>query len=211
MTRDSIVILKEQLKTFRSMSASGIEGPVSAAGFHCKRCAKCCMGRFGDNTVTIFPSEIRAIMAATGLGWLDIARPYESGDVDASGVIHTFEWALRKKENGDCAFLEGGKCAVYDQRPLICRTYPMRLEGEELELYECDSLGTGTTDNAPELAVILLKRQIAETAETIALLEKLEAIRPPQGIPASGKVYVVHDSEGSHAVLEHADGNFSFI
>jgi len=126
--RDSIARLRDDLKAFRSMSAGPVAEKVSAAGFSCKRCGKCCMGRFGDNTVTVFPSEIRAIMAAAGLGWFDVARPHESHDVDGQGVVHTFEWALQRKENGDCAFLEGGKCAVYGHRPLICRTYPMRLE-----------------------------------------------------------------------------------
>jgi len=209
VTHDSIAILKKELEVFRAISPRSIEGQVSAAGFRCRHCAKCCSGRFGDNTVTIFPSEIRAIMAVSGSGWFDVARPHESGDVDACGVIHTFEWVLRKKENGDCAFLGGGRCAIYDLRPLICRTYPMRLEGEELELYECDGLGTGATDNAPDLACTLVKRQIAETAEMISLLEKLDAM--PEGAPASGRLYAVHDGEGTRMVVEKADGSFSFL
>jgi len=129
--------------------------------------------------------------------------------VDGQGVVHTFEWALQRKENGDCAFLEGGKCAVYGHRPLICRTYPMRLESGELELYECDGLGTGATGGAQEMAGALLDRQVAEAAESIALLEKFE-VRPLKSVPASCRVYVVHDSEGSHIVEELADGSYRF-
>lgn len=209
MIRDSIARLKDDLEDLRSMSAGPVAEKVSAAGFHCKRCGKCCMGRFGDNTVTVFPSEIRAIMAATGLGWFDVARPHESDDVDGHGVVHTFEWALRRKANGDCAFLEGGRCAVYGQRPLICRTYPMRLEGHELELYECDGLGTGATGGAREMAGELLGRQVNEAEESIALLEKYRA-GPIKGVQASGRLYVVHDSEGSRIVEELEDGSFRF-
>lgn len=209
MIRDSIVRLKNDLKTFKSMSAGPIIDKVSAAGFRCKRCGKCCRGRYGDNTVTIFPSEIRAIIAATGLGWLDVARPHESDDVDGQGFFHTFEWVLRRKKNGDCAFLEDGKCAVYEHRPFICRTYPMRLEAGELELYECDGLGPGMTDGAPEMARALLDRQASEAAESISLLEKYEA-RISQGAAIPGKTYVVHDSEGSRTVVEREDGSFCF-
>ncbi len=207
MKSDEIDRLRRDLETFRETAPGPVADKVSAAGFRCSRCGKCCMGRFGDNTVTIFPSEIRAIMAASGLGWFDVARPHESDDVDGQGVIHTFEWALRRKENGDCAFLVDGKCAVYERRPLICRTYPMKLEGQDLELYECEGLGTGATDDAQAMARALLDRQASETAESIALLEKFDAGSPHA---PRGKTYVVHDSEGPHIVEEREDGSFRF-
>jgi Fe-S-cluster containining protein len=186
---------------------------VAATGFRCKRCGKCCRGAFGDNTVTIFPSEIRGIMGATCLGWLDIARPHECDDMDEQGLYHTFEWALRRKKNGDCTFLDEGKCAVYEHRPLICRTYPMKLEAGRLELYECDGVGPGAMDGpeAGRMAEALLKRQLAEARETASLLEKFEAFRPARRTPVRDRVYVVHDSEGSRKVLARADGSCSFV
>jgi Fe-S-cluster containining protein len=186
---------------------------VAATGFRCKRCGRCCRGAFGDNTVTIFPFEIRDIMGATGLGWLDIARPHESDDADEQGLYHTFEWALRKKENGDCAFLEEGKCAVYGHRPLICRTYPMRLEAGRLELSECEGVGQGAMDGpeAGRMAEGLLKRQLVESREAASLLEKYEAFRPARPAPARDRVYMVHDSEGSRKVLARGDGSCSFV
>lgn len=186
---------------------------VAATGFQCKRCGKCCGGEFGDNTVTIFPSEIRSIMEATGLEWLDIARPHESDDVDEQGLYHTFEWALRKKKNSDCMFLEGGKCTVYEHRPLICRTYPMKLETGHLELFECEGIGSGAMDEpeARRMAEELLRRQIVENMETISLLEKYEAFHPARRASEQDRVYVVHDSEGSRKVLARKDGSCSFV
>ncbi|HTX43967.1 MAG TPA: YkgJ family cysteine cluster protein, partial [Methanocella sp.] len=184
---------------------------ISATGFKCKRCGKCCRGAFGDNTATVFPFEVRGIMEATGLGWLDIARPHESDDVDERGFFHTFEWALRKKENGDCFFLKEGGCAIYLHRPLICRTYPMRLEDGRLELYECDGLGNRMDGpDAGRMAEALMKRQLVEAREAASLLEKFEAFRPANKRPACDGVYVVHDSEGSRKVLVK-DGGWSFI
>jgi len=186
---------------------------IAATGFRCRRCSKCCRGAFGDNTVTVFPFEIREIIETMGLRWLDIARPHDSDDVDEQGFFHTFEWALRKKENGDCAFLEEGKCAIYGHRPLICRTYPMKLEAGRLELYECDGVGTGAMDGpeAGRMAEALLKRQLVEARETASLLEKYEAFRPARPFSKKDRVYVVHDSEGSRKVLARGDGSCSFI
>ncbi len=209
MSRDALAGLRADIATFKSVRPRDIEDKVKAAGFRCRGCAKCCRGRYGDNTVTIFPSEIRAVMAATGFEWLDVARPHESGDVDGYGFIHTFEWALRRKPDGDCAFLDGGRCTIYEHRPLICRTYPMRLEGRELELYECDGLGSGAPDGAGEMAEALVGRQVAEAEESAALLEKYGAFRPSGA--AHGRVYVVHDSEGFRLVGERGDGSFAFL
>jgi Fe-S-cluster containining protein len=185
---------------------------ITATGFKCKRCGRCCRGAFGDNTVTVFPFEIRGLMEATGLGWLDIARPHESDDVDEYGLYHTFEWALRKEENGDCFFLKEGKCAVYGNRPLICRTYPMRLEAGCLELSECEGIGMGAMGGpeAGQMAEELLKRRLVESRETASLLEKYEAFRPARPPSTKDGVYVVHDSEGSRKVLVK-EGRCSFV
>jgi hypothetical protein len=188
---------------------------VAASRFRCQRCGKCCKSEFGDNTVTIFPSEIRTIMKATGLEWLDVVRPNESQDMDDNGQYHTFEWALRRKSNGECRFLEDGKCVVYEHRPFICRTYPMRLESGrlEVELYDCEGVGAGEMDecDARRMAEILIKRQRAETMETVSLMKNYEPFHSIAPKPAEERVYVVHDSEGSRKVLLHRDGSHSFV
>jgi len=192
---------------------NALEKKIAATGFRCRRCGKCCRSAFGDNTVTVFPFEVRGIMEATGLGWLDVARPHESDDADGQGFYHTFEWALRKKDNGDCFFLKEGKCAIYGSRPLICRTYPMRLEAGSLELYECDGIGPGAMDEpgAEQMAEALLERQLVEAREAASLLEKFEPFRPGKNPPAVDRVYVVHDSEGSRKVLARGGGGYSFV
>jgi Fe-S-cluster containining protein len=207
--------LKKAIERLKEAEVGRIVGRVAASGFKCKRCGKCCSGRFGDNTVTVFPSEIRAIMGATGLGWLDVAVPHESSDFDEEGRCHTFEWALRKKGNGDCIFLEDGLCLIYKCRPLICRTYPFRLDARrmELESYECDGLGSGDMDEARarDMAEALLQRAIAEANEAVSLLEKYEPFRPGKPIQGHQPIYIVHDSEGSRKVQKNGDGALSFI
>lgn len=213
MIDDAIEDLKRELKAYGEWDAAPIEKMVSDTGFRCKRCGKCCKSAWGDNTVSVFPSEARAIADATGREWLDIVKPMESIDADERGEYHTFEWALQKQKNGDCKFLRDGACTIYEVRPLICRTYPMRLESGHVELYECDGLGAGPMPDeaAKHMAKTLHERQVRETSEAILLLERFTPFRSSSGTHSGDKVYVVHDSEGSRRVLARADGGFSFL
>jgi len=213
MIEDAIEGLKKELESYGEWNQGAIAKMVADTGFHCKRCGKCCKNAWGDNTVSVFPGEVRAIVRATGMEWLEVARPMESCDADESGEYHTFEWALQKQKNGDCKFLKNGACTIYEVRPLICRTYPMRLESGCLELYECDGLGFGPVpaEEAESIAETLHERQVRETGETIMLLERFKPFHPSTRDHSGDKVYVVHDSEGSRRVLARADGGFSFL
>jgi hypothetical protein len=37
-------------------------------------------------------------------------------------------WLLAKRDDGACVHFVGGRCAVYEHRPLACRTYDCRLQ-----------------------------------------------------------------------------------
>jgi Fe-S-cluster containining protein len=36
---------------------------------------------------------------------------------------------LRRRENGECVFLEGNLCSVYESRPDVCQRYPHLVRG----------------------------------------------------------------------------------
>ena len=171
---------------------SRIADEIISIGYKCQKCARCCMGNFGDNTVSIFPFEIKHISEKNGLKWNDIAVPTPSEDRDNAGNIHTFEWILKK--NGDCTFLDKGLCKIYECRPYICRTYPFYLLDGCLMISECEGLGNTISDeDAIKMAKLLKERYLAEIRESIALLEKFRGFAP------SGKGDIcVHDSEGEH-------------
>jgi len=88
--------LKISLNEAVGIDESEIVDKIISIGYKCQKCARCCMEDFGDNTVSIFPFEIRLISEKTGLKWEDIAVPTPSEDRDDAGNIHTFEWILRK-------------------------------------------------------------------------------------------------------------------
>lgn len=166
---------------------------IKTIGFVCRNCAQCCRAEYGDNTVFIFPFEIRSICGKTGLGRDDFVIPTPSEDRDSEGNIHTFEWVLRK--NGDCVFLKYGLCRIYEYRPYICKTYPFYLLDGHLMVSECAGLGGGiSNEKSMELAALLKERYIAEIKESVALLERFDGFNP-----GSGNV-CVHDSEGEHWV-----------
>jgi Fe-S-cluster containining protein len=191
-----INLLKKTLDKALSIDQKQLADEITSIGFKCKKCAQCCREEYGDNTVFIFPFEIRLICEKTGLVQDDFVTPAPSDDKDAEGNIHTFEWVLRKKR--DCIFLKKGLCEIYDCRPYICKTYPFYLLDGRLVVSECSGLG-GEISNAErlKLAVMLKERYVTEIREMISLFENFKGFNPG----CKGKI-CVHDSEGEHWVYD---------
>ncbi len=186
----AIIHLKQELGNAIKMDETKLAEEIRDIGFECKNCAQCCRADYGDNTVVIFPSEIRCICEKTGLTRDDFAIPAPSQDRDAKGSIHTFEWVLKK--NGDCIFLKDSLCSIYEVRPYICKTYPFYLLEGKLMVSECAGLGGRISiEESNKLAALLKERYIAEIKESTSLLEKFKGFTPGIGI-------CVHDSEGEH-------------
>ncbi|MFC4548975.1 MULTISPECIES: YkgJ family cysteine cluster protein [Halorussus] len=164
----------------------------------------------GDpHTATVFPDEVRDLQSATDYDWRDVARPMPYG-LDDDGVGETFEWALQNDACGDCTFYveadDGtGACAVHEDRPLICRTYPFSVAlggtsqpmGEAVDnagvvrAHECEGLGRDIDrEHAEELAAALKERAVRELEEAIGVRDAYEPTDPGDGA-------VVHDSEGA--------------
>lgn len=184
--------LKKELDSAILIDVSLLADEIRSIGFKCKRCAQCCMEEYGDNTVSIFPSEIGRICQKTELELKDIVIPTPSDDRDSKGNIHTFEWVLRK--NSNCIFLTGGFCKIYESRPHICKTYPFYLLERHLMVSDCSGIGADISNTESlELAKLLKERYIIEIKEAIALLDKFNGFNPG----GSGNV-CVHDSEGEH-------------
>ncbi|MEY7851502.1 YkgJ family cysteine cluster protein [Natrarchaeobius sp. A-rgal3] len=166
--------------------------------------------------------------------WRDVARPMPYGLAEGEDGLEgeTLEWALRTDGCGDCTFYEEadagvGACAVHDDRPLICRTYPfsVALDGDSSEqsadASESDLAEEGQSMGEPadEEGVVRthecegLGREIPRAdAEDLARALKGRAIREREEAIALRDAYepanpnpgeiVVHDSEGA----KRADG-----
>lgn len=172
-------------------SPDALAGKVRSVGFACNGCGSCC-GRTEEDSglVMVTCAEVRAIMAATGLAWEEIAAPYPMMVDDGMGGAFALGWCLC--HNGDtCRFLSAGRCIIYESRPWICRTYPFMLDGDHLLVSACEGLGCLMDEEAAEgIAADLRCRQAAEENEALGVREIL-ARNPVPGGPG-----IVVDSEG---------------
>lgn len=199
--RDSIdellAKLRDDLLAAQALSTERLSAQIQEIGFQCLRCGECCSGE--DNSVVVFPFEIRRILEATGLDWHDVVEPPKEGEWDSEGIFHTLEWRLRK-EGGSCKFYAKCNCKIYGSRPLLCSTYPFYLDSAVLRCSECRGLGRKIQPRkAWKIAALLKKRWIIEICEAIALLEKYEDFE--RGRPGKKGLCVVHDSEGEHRII----------
>jgi Fe-S-cluster containining protein len=188
--------LRSELQDIRDLSLDQLAEQIRALGFRCLRCGECCSGE--ENSVVVFPFEIRAILDRTELPWLEAVEPPGEGEWDEQGRFHTLEWRLRK-EGSSCKFYGKGECRIYEERPLLCKTYPFFLEKGVLGSSECSGLGVrAERDRSQELAALLKERRIVELEEAIALIEKFQEFS--RGAAGRRAICIVHDSEGAHQV-----------
>jgi hypothetical protein len=194
--KERISELKEAILAAKRISPAKLAARIGEIGFACQKCGDCCSG--DDNSVVVFPREVRAIQGATGLDWLEVARPPEEGEWDREGCFHTLEWRL-KKEGASCRFYERGRCSIYRVRPMLCRTYPFYLDNGILQCSECRGLG-GKIEacQAEKMAEELIFRYTIELEEAIALLEGYRDFERGEGWKGGG--YIIHDSEGEHRI-----------
>jgi Fe-S-cluster containining protein len=193
---DRISELREAFLAAKRISPTKLAAQIQEIGFSCQKCGECCHGQ--DNSVVVFPFEIRAIQVATGLDWLDVVTPPEEGEWDKEGCFHTLEWRL-KKENDSCRFYQNDRCNIYSARPMLCNTYPFYLDNGILQCSECQGLGGKIEpDEALEIAERLIKRYVTEIREAIGLLERYRDFE--RGEAGKGGGCIVHDSEGEHRI-----------
>lgn len=185
-----------RLEAARRIQLKNLAAQIRNIGFHCLRCGECCTGE--HNSVVVFPFEIERILETMGLNWLETVEAPTEGEWDREGNFHTLEWRI-KKENGSCRFHSGRGCSIYQDRPLLCGTYPFYLDDGSLCCSECRGLGLEIDPGeADRIAIQLVERHITELEEAIALLEKYEDFE--RGRPSAEGDCVVHDSRGTHRI-----------
>ncbi|VVB69380.1 Putative zinc- or iron-chelating domain protein [uncultured archaeon] len=186
------------LEAAKDLSPKELAAQIETIGFQCQECKDCCRGI--DNSVVVFPFEIRRIMAATGQKWLEAVEPPSEGEWDRNGCFHTLEWRLKKK-TGYCQFSRDDGCRIYEARPLLCSTYPFFLDQGILRFSECRGLGrTIKPAEAEKLAERLIERNMTEINEAISLLERYNDFE--RGPSRERGPCIVHDSEGEHRISE---------
>lgn len=193
--------LRCSLEKAKNISTQELAAQIREIGFVCLRCGECCTG--DDNSVVVFPFEVRRIMALTDESWPDTVEPPDVGEWDSEGNFHTLEWRIKKCKRS-CKFYAANCrdreaiCKIYEVRPLLCSTYPFYLDEGALRCSECKGLGKPIEPaEAGKIAALLKERSIVEIQEAIALLENYRDFQ--RGRPGKG-ICIVHDSEGEHRI-----------
>ena len=84
----------------------------SAFSYTCNRCMSCCH----DAHIALDPYEIARLARNLRISTTEFIAKY----LIEGGIV------LRNKHGGACGLLGDGACSVYQDRPLVCRTYPLR-------------------------------------------------------------------------------------
>lgn len=83
--------------------------------FECTACGRCCTGKSGY--VWVGRREIDELAGRLGLTLDELGRRY----LRRVGRAYAL---LERPVTGDCVFLDGTRCTVYDVRPSQCRAFP---------------------------------------------------------------------------------------
>jgi len=120
--------------------------------FECLRCGRCCSGEPGR--VHVSDPEICALAVRLGLEEPEFRRRY-TRRTRGSDVL------LAEMRNRDCVFFHPGRgCAVYEDRPRQCRTWPFwraALESREswqAQAKDCRGMNRGPLHSAREIRSI---------------------------------------------------------
>lgn len=99
---------------------------IKEVGFSCTQCGRCCTREFNDH-VFLLDDDVDRVKEF----WPGALVPAPHFELcDQNGNFYVSGYALRWRENGDCIFLEGNRCTIYNQRFRICRIYPYMLRKE---------------------------------------------------------------------------------
>lgn len=84
----------------------------------CEQCGRCCSNlRAGDGEsgLTLFPDEIHLFQEET-------VKPHLAKGTDAPSTIFTYQHTKNV-----CVHLENNLCGIYENRPLMCRKFPVKI------------------------------------------------------------------------------------
>lgn len=89
---------------------SGLEA-ASPFSYACSVCGKCCRAM----RIVLNPYELKRLARHLGKSTRQVIDEH----TDEGGTV------LRFRDDGRCGFLDGNRCSVHPDRPLVCRLYPL--------------------------------------------------------------------------------------
>ena len=119
----------------------------------CLRCGRCCT-QFG---VCVTSFDVKRISEATGLKpeeFLDLIPDYKERERTEPAILIDGEYSilvLKRQIDDKCFFFSNDGCSIYKSRPMLCRTYPFRVQSPAScslkEMKSRDCIESWTPDN----------------------------------------------------------------
>ena len=151
--------------------------------FHCEKCTNCCKNLFKEQEksfgLTLFDFEAEILKKeakkkkiALSLGPVN----FIADKVSKKAIV--LLWSI---ENKECPFLDKKECVIYENRPLVCRAFPVVSTGIRgnrpmIRSMLCpNEIGTSLGDKDKlSIALKKLMRRYEENFLSCYLLEKIE-------------------------------------
>ena len=99
------------------MTARGLRWWSNGIRFECQESARCCVSRGEYGYVYLTLEDRRRLASHFGVPTREFTRRWCA---KTDGLFHLLDAPGR----GECIFLEGTRCGVYEGRPTQCRTWP---------------------------------------------------------------------------------------
>ena len=149
------------------------------ARFQCLGCSRCCRGLI----VPVTRFDVAR--------WLCGGRPEIAACIvrveDFEGVGSRVVYALPRRDDGTCIFLEGNRCSIYEVKPLVCELFPYAYSSkhDKLGLHpwalkNCEAVLRGMTElDSVQAAELLAKARLvfSELRRVEELAEDYERMR----------------------------------
>ncbi len=105
--------------------------------FTCDRSGRCCKNRF-DNPIILSPYDTYRIQQHLQIDFEEFTTNYAENILGAESqlplMLLKFPWIGKNKN--ECVFIGSSGCRIYDNRPLVCRMYPVgRITDREMNSY----------------------------------------------------------------------------
>lgn len=201
----------------RASQASATVSPAdgeagSSPTFSCHRCGSCCTGLLERGGERGFAEPAPGVYRLPSQGGLRLfaweARRFDEGDLEPSLVVAdaredrrvavSYELRADTCPNFDA---EETRCTIYEDRPIVCRAFPLLLEADGGELGVAASSVCGVrvpldaldTDEEPEAALaraypeaapaaLAAARILAWSLRVVAFLEQAGELEPQPGL-----------------------------
>lgn len=144
--------------------------PFYAEGirFECQGSGKCCTSRGSYGYVYLTDADQARMAKFFKLPLPQFLKKYCGKKDGWTYILDPREMGFTDHKEGDCLFLDGNRCKVYEGRPEHCRTWPFWPENmnpktwkSEIESF-CPGVGKGKLYKREEIDQILLGQKKAD-------------------------------------------------